>query len=180
MKAFHIPNEAINILHSAQSSISGLPHAKQIIKLASANIKSNMASYWNTHLSSLSVQSKLTEAVNLEQESQVWKRIRDGLLAGQLSFILRAASDTLPTPLNLRRWKIQCGAKCSLCGNSRPTVAHILNGCSVALEQGRYTWRHDCVLSTSTSILSCLLYMQTSPIKELQNTLPAQFLHPFW
>ena len=28
----------------------------------------------------------------------------NGLPAGQLSFILRAASDTLPTPLNLKRW----------------------------------------------------------------------------
>ena len=97
VKAFHIPNEAVNILHSAQSSIADLPQAKQLIKEATANIKSNTASHWNTHLSSLSVQCKLTEAVNLEQESQVWKRIRDGLPAGQLSFILRAASDTLPT-----------------------------------------------------------------------------------
>ena len=126
---------------------------KQLIKLAYASIRSNTASYWNTHLSSLSVQCKLTEAVNLEQESQVWKRIKDGLPAGQLSFILRAASDTLPTPLNLRRWNIQCGAKCTLCGNSRPTVAHILNGCPVALEQGRYIWCHDCVLSTITTAL---------------------------
>ena len=52
--------------------------------------------------------------------------------------------NTLPTTLNLQRWKIQCGAKCPLCGNSRPTVAHVLNGCPVALEQGRYTWHHDC------------------------------------
>ena len=53
-----------------------------------------------------------------------------------------------PSALNLRRWKIQCGAKCSLCGNSRPTVAHVLNGCPMALEQGHYTWHHDCVLPT--------------------------------
>ena len=82
MKALHIPNEAINILHSAQSSIAGLPHAKQLTKLASASIKSNITSHWNTHLSTLSVQCKLTEAINLEQG-----RIRDGLPVGQLSFI---------------------------------------------------------------------------------------------
>jgi len=169
VKALHIPNEAVNILHSAQSSIADLPQAKQLIKEATANIKSNTASHWNTHLSSLSVQCKLTEAVNLEQESQVWKRIRDGLPAGQLSFILRAASDTLPTPLNLRRWKIQCGAKCPLCGNSRPTVAHILNGCPVALEQGRYTWRHDCVLSTITSALRRYIPTETTIHADLPN-----------
>ena len=154
VKALYIPYEAVNILHSTQSSIAGLLHAKQLIKLAYASIRSNTASYWNTYLSSHLVQCKLTEAVNLEQKSQVWKRIRGGLPADQLSFILRATSDTLLTPLNLRRWKIQCGAKCTLCGNSQPTVAHILNGCTVALEQGRYTWRHDCVLSTITSALN--------------------------
>ena len=115
------------------------------------------------------MQCKLTEAVKLEQESQVWKRIRDGLHVGQLSFILRAASDTLPTPLNLRHWKIQCGAKCSLCGNSRPAVAHILNSCPVALQQGRYTWRHDCVLSTITSALRCHIPAETTIYADLPN-----------
>ena len=29
----------------------------------------------------------------------------------------------------------------------RATTQHILNGCKVALNQGRYTWRHDSVLN---------------------------------
>ena len=45
VKALHIPYEAVNILHSAQSSIAGLLHAKQLIKLAYASIRSNTASY---------------------------------------------------------------------------------------------------------------------------------------
>ena len=36
---------------------------------------------------------------------------------------------------------------CSFCGNVQ-TLAHILAGCSTALEQGRYTWRHDSILMT--------------------------------
>ena len=78
----------------------------------------------------------------------------EGLPAGH---ILRAASDTLPTPLNLLGWKIQCGAKCHLCGNTWPTTAHILNGCPITLEQGRYTWRHDCILSTLSSTIEDLI-----------------------
>ena len=69
-----------------------------------------------------------------------------GCNPGQLSFILRVASDTLPTPVNLKRWNIQCGSKCSLCGYSQPTTAHILGGCSVVLSQGHFTYRHDGVL----------------------------------
>ena len=48
-------------------------------------------------------------------------------------------------------------------------MAHILNGCSVALEQGRYTWRHDCVLSTSTSILRSYLSTETTIYADLPN-----------
>ena len=40
-----------------------------------------------------------------------------GLLTTQMSFLLWATSDTLPTPLNLARWRIQVNPKCSLCGN---------------------------------------------------------------
>ena len=71
------------------------------------------------------------------------------------------------TPLNLHHWKIQCGAKCSLCGNSRPTVAHNLNSCPVALEQGCYTWHHDCVLSTITSVLRCHIPTETTIYADL-------------
>ena len=39
----------------------------------------------------------------------------DGLQAGQLSFLLRASSNTLPTPLNLKRWNFRVDAKCDLC-----------------------------------------------------------------
>ena len=57
-------------------------------------------------------------------------------------------SDTLPTAMNLRRWNIQCHAKCVLCDSSRPTTAHVLGGCPVALSQERYTYRHDLVIQS--------------------------------
>ena len=37
--------------------------------------------------------------------------------------------------------------RCGFCGNIQ-TLAHILSNCSVALEQGRFTWRHDSVLNS--------------------------------
>ena len=62
-----------------------------------------------------------------------------------------ASSDTLPTEVNLRRWKIQCNARCILCDSARPTTAHILSGCPVALDQNRYTYWHNLALQ-------CLAY----------------------
>ena len=40
------------------------------------------------------------------------------------SFLLRAGTDTLPTPLNLKRWRLKVDSKCHLCGSSAPTVFH--------------------------------------------------------
>ena len=69
-----------------------------------------------------------------------------GLPEKQLSFLLHAGCDTLPTLMNLSRWNIITNPKCALCQTLQPTTNHILTGCSVALFQGRYTWRHDSVL----------------------------------
>ena len=35
---------------------------------------------------------------------------------------------------------------CKIC-KRRQTTEHILNGCKVALETGRYTWRHNCIVN---------------------------------
>ena len=37
---------------------------------------------------------------------------------------------------------------CPLCGHTQPTIHHILSSCPEALQQGRYTWRHDSALQT--------------------------------
>ena len=63
-----------------------------------------------------------------------------GLPEKQLSFLLRAGCDTLPTPLNLACWNIIVGPVCSLCQSTQPTTNHVLTGCSMALDQGTYTW----------------------------------------
>jgi len=64
----------------------------------------------------------------------------------QLSFLLCAGCDTLPTPMNLAHWNIITSPVCIRCHCSQPTTNHTLTGCSVALDQGRYTWRHDSLL----------------------------------
>ena len=75
-------------------------------------------------------------------------RIMSGLPAGQLSFLLRAGTDILPSPLNLKRWRYRTDPSCSLCGHKQATVHHILSNSQIALEQGRYTWRHDSALKS--------------------------------
>ena len=71
---------------------------------------------------------------------------------GVLQFALNASTDTLPTLVNLQRWHIRSNnSKCPLCQNSQ-TLLHVLNFCKPMLEQGRYTWRHDSILSYISSL----------------------------
>ena len=72
----------------------------------------------------------------------------DGMPSGQPSFMLKAGSDTLPTPMNLQRYKIQVSSHCKLCQRPQAKTGHILSACPEALEKGRYTWRHDSVLQS--------------------------------
>ena len=63
-----------------------------------------------------------------------------------LSFCLSSTYDVLPSPSNLRRWRICSEASCFLCHKEVCTTAHILDACKKALSQGRFTFRHDSVL----------------------------------
>ena len=64
-----------------------------------------------------------------------------------VGFILRAVYGTLVTPSIAVKWDEAEDGMCKLCSSERGTIQHILSGCKVALEQGRYTWRHDKVLN---------------------------------
>ena len=84
------------------------------------------------------------------------------LPAGQMSFLIRAGIDCLPSSVNLCRWNIQCDPSCPLCRTRPCTVRHILSCCPTALNQERYTWRHDSILAHLTQLFKLhLLYGTT-------------------
>ena len=95
-----------------------------------------------THARGLQVQGTLLTLVSQEKEDMLWKSVMFQLKSGTLKFMLNASIDTLPTPANLKRWKYTSSDKCKLCGN-RGTTNHYLNCCSIMLNTGRYTWRHN-------------------------------------
>ncbi|KAL0221130.1 hypothetical protein RCL1_000984 [Eukaryota sp. TZLM3-RCL] len=76
-------------------------------------------------------------------------------------FAANASLDTLPTPDNLRRWKIErkmssqrkiVSDKCLLGEEGLCTIGHVLSYCTFMLEHdvfNRPKWRHDTVLATS-------------------------------
>ena len=132
-----------SILSEARSQLTSFPMACQLYLLSKKLIAADERSCYNKHLDTLSVQCKLKDSVSLESCCGTWNRLLLGCNPGHISFVLRVASDTLPTAVNLQRWRIQCSAKCSLCGCTQPTTAHVLGGYPSALTQGRFTFRHN-------------------------------------
>jgi len=126
----------------------------------------------------------LGDLAELETSCRTWNRLLYSLRPGQLAFLLRAASDTLPTAMNLRRWNIQCSVKCILCDSSLPTTAHVLSACPIALSQDRYTYRHDLVLQFLVSSImgiyclsmSMLIFPTSEPVSHLHQTIPTNVM----
>ena len=63
-----------------------------------------------------------------------------------MTFACRAATNSLATPDNLSRWGRNVDPRCKHCTHSPCTLGHLLSNCKVALDQGRFTYRHDQVL----------------------------------
>ena len=152
-----IPAHIYPLLKAAEDSVDSLqlstdPVATRALKAAVVKqLNTHKAAEWDAQLDGLQVQSKFKDNVTLES---VWNRIISGLPSRQMSFVLRAGSDTLPTPPDLARWKIQSNPHCPICCSRNPTTLHILNDCVSALHQGRDAWRHDSVLSCIVSWLT--------------------------
>ena len=73
-----------------------------------------------------------------------------------MKFVLNPSIDTLPTKANLCLWGKRTNNKCR-CG-SKETLNHLLNCCQLALNEVRFTFRHDCVLKYIASCLDTLKY----------------------
>ena len=63
-----------------------------------------------------------------------------------VGFALRIVYGTLVTPALKSKWDADEEGNCKLCETNHGTIQHILSGCPVSLQQGRYRWRHDKVL----------------------------------
>ena len=93
----------------------------------------------------LQVQGQWRRWINHVQQDFSWASLM-AMPATLTSFCLASTYDTLPSPTNLKRWRITTEAMCTQCSKDVLTPAQILGACKKALQQGRYTFRHDTVL----------------------------------
>ena len=130
-------------------SFKEIESAKKAIQ---KSVQTETHNTWNERIRKLTFQGDFVQLLIEEQENVSWKSICNNIPKGVLSFALKSSTNGLNTPDNLKRWGIRKMDKCGLCKN-RGTLEHTLNYCSVALNQGRFTWRHDSVLAYFTSEL---------------------------
>ena len=111
------PSAAVKLLEKAKSAVDRIT-TKTLKTQCKASFKEWLSETHKKKLEELSVQSKALEVIELEKANNVWKRVQQGLPAGQLSFLLRAGTGTLPTPLNLRRWHLKVDSISGACPGS--------------------------------------------------------------
>jgi hypothetical protein len=128
---------------STKNNSSAINKAK---KSMNCSIKEETLKHWNKVVEKLTLQGDFAKLLIEEQANITWKSVSNNIPKGVLSFALKSLVNGLNTPDNLKRWGVRKSNKCEICGNFG-NLEHILNWCSVALKQGRLTWRHDSVLN---------------------------------
>ena len=94
---------------------------------------------------------------NYVKNNLSWKDVL-ALPPNLLSFCISSTYNVLPSPSNLtKHWKVDNNSSCILCGKELCTIPHILGACKFSLNQGRFTFRHDTVLSSLVSLLKAFL-----------------------
>jgi len=87
--------------------------------------------------------AEVSEPFDLSWRNLIWGNLSTHVL----KFVLNATVNWVRTPALLHLWGYKQECRCCLCGANKCTLHHILSNCNFSLNNGRYTWRHDSVLS---------------------------------
>ena len=91
----------------------------------------------------------------------LWSKVQRNMPKNIFNFTIKYLNNTLATKKNLFKWSLSSTPTCSFCLQSE-TLQHIVSSCKSYLDDGRYTWRHNSVLSylakSMSSIKNASLY----------------------
>ena len=79
------------------------------------NVTLKMQEQLVNHVKTLTLQGNILSLAAFEKEDIIWKSYMFNLKARTLKFLLNASIDTLPTAVNLKRWKKSPSDLCKLC-----------------------------------------------------------------
>lgn len=89
-----------------------------------------------------------------------WKNLIWSTNQQIIRFVLKCSVNWVHSPDLLKLWGYITDSQCSLCQAPICSLHHILVHCPVALEDKRYTWRHDSILLHIQSALQKLVARQ--------------------
>ena len=79
---------------------------------------------------------------SLEKLNGIWSSTQSNLPSNIFNFTIKFLNNSLPTRKNLLKWNLSQTSDCEFCLLPE-TLLHVIAGCKVYLDQGRYTWRHN-------------------------------------
>lgn len=150
----------LNLQYPTQVGLQGLgngnyniEHTKaEVRKLVSVTAHSFAEEKRLMHAQELAIQGIWTTWSECVAPTDLsWKNLIYGPGPHVIKFILNASVNWVKTPDMMKLWGYKKTAYCPLCKHPQCTLHHIMSNCPHALDEGRYTWRHD----------SALLYLKT-------------------
>ena len=130
---------------------------RQLKGKVQSRVREEFNDFWKEKIGRYVMQGDFLALVKEEQDSITWRSFLWDVPQGVLKFAVNAGINTLPSLDNLKRWGKRTNDRCPFCGNIE-TLLHILSNCSTSLDQGRYTWRHDSVLTSIITLIRPHLY----------------------
>ena len=89
--------------------------------------------------------------------NSLWSSVQSRLPKNIFNFTIKFINNTLPTRKNLLKWGISSTSECSFCLEPE-SLLHVVAGCKTYLHEGRFTCRHDSVLSSIVSAIQSAQY----------------------
>jgi hypothetical protein len=117
----------------------------------------------------LVMQGSIMRQQHIGKKDDTWVKTALGLSSSLLKFGMNAITQTLPSLNNLKRWGLSSVEQCRLC-DQKETIMHVESFCPVALNSGRYTWRHNKVLSCVVNMLKSWLPFGSELLADLPDT----------
>ena len=121
-----------------------------------AGVQDRVSSFWKEKVGHYVMQGDYIALIMEEGICITWRSYLWDVPRGILKFAINAGLNTLPSLDNLKRWGERVCDRCPFCGNTQ-TLLHILSNCQVSLNQGRYTWRHNSVLTNVITLIRPVL-----------------------
>ena len=117
-------------------------NTKQVLKVVHQNHTEKLSS-------SLTSQGFIITFIlnhSLKAANSLWSTAQSKLPKNIYNFTVRYLNNTLATWKNFTLWNLSKTSDCSFCLQPE-SLLHVVAGCKIYLNEGRFTWRHDSVLN---------------------------------